>query len=110
MVDGWGLEEYGLQGVVTFIALQVRGLVMGCGCALYPQPLPRVAVFTSPFLTPSQGTTLLGLLVAVVWQASRLRGSPNQTWLGLDLKGAFTGWGEFLRYALPAAIMICLEW
>lgn len=29
---------------------------------------------------------------------------------GLSLKAAFSGWGEYLKYGVPAALMICLEW
>lgn len=56
-----------------------------------------------------QLTTLTGLLLFQIWRASRLGSDIKQTWGGFSWD-AFKGWGEYLRYGLPAAAMICLEW
>lgn len=36
--------------------------------------------------------------------------AAEQVWRGFDAKAAFSGWAEYLQFAVPAAIMICLEW
>lgn len=51
-----------------------------------------------------------GLVGVVVWRERKLRGSAEQTWTGLNLKAAFSDWQGYLKYGLPASIMICLEW
>mmetsp|Transcript_27021 Transcript_27021/g.73044 ORF Transcript_27021/g.73044 Transcript_27021/m.73044 type:complete len:618 (-) Transcript_27021:837-2690(-) len=58
----------------------------------------------------SQVTTLIMLFGYVAWRTKKLEGKPEQAWVGFDLKAAFTGWGEYLQYGVPAAVMICLEW
>ncbi|KXZ45349.1 hypothetical protein GPECTOR_56g446 [Gonium pectorale] len=42
------------------------------------------------------------------WRLCAAR-SPRATWGGLSA-GAFEGWGTYLRFALPSAAMICMEW
>eukprot|EP00967_Tisochrysis_lutea_P097958 scaffold144174_cov20-Tisochrysis_lutea.AAC.1 len=64
---------------------------------------------SSPHI-PHQVTTLIMLFGYVAWRTKKLEGKPEQAWVGFDLKAAFTGWGEYLQYGVPAAVMICLEW
>jgi ABC-type dipeptide/oligopeptide/nickel transport system permease subunit len=60
--------------------------------------------------TPVQITTLIGLFGYVIFRTKKLEGKPEQVWLGFDMKAAFSHWGEYLKFGVPAAIMICLEW
>jgi len=57
----------------------------------------------------SNAATLIGLSAFVVARAKRLAGDAKQTWTGFS-KEAFSGWGEYLQYGVPAAAHICLEW
>uniref|UniRef100_A0A383V4G4 Protein DETOXIFICATION n=1 Tax=Tetradesmus obliquus TaxID=3088 RepID=A0A383V4G4_TETOB len=53
--------------------------------------------------------TLLGLLSCVAWRAVRMEGKREQTWGGWSNE-AFADWPEYMKYGLPAAAMISLEW
>lgn len=64
-------------------------------------------------LNASHATGCLALLVYVALRASGYfleeGGKARQTWPGFSLS-ALRGWGTYLRYGLPSAIMICVEW
>ena len=37
-------------------------------------------------------------------------GLPTGTWGGFSAAAAFSKWGQYLKYGIPAMIMISLEW
>lgn len=51
--------------------------------------------------------TLLSSYVA--YRSISMKGQPGNTWGGFSKK-AFSGWGEYLSYGVPTAVMICMEW
>jgi MATE family multidrug resistance protein len=50
---------------------------------------------------------LLGGYVAC--RSISMRGQPGNTWGGFS-RQAFSGWGEYLAYGVPTAVMMCMEW
>lgn len=56
-----------------------------------------------------QAMQALLLVVYTVVRDVHLRGSLMQTFHGWSIEAA-QGWGRYLKYALPAAAMICMEW
>ncbi|KAI8471347.1 MAG: mate-domain-containing protein [Monoraphidium minutum] len=56
-----------------------------------------------------QAIQLAGLAAFAVARARRMAGDARQAWHGWSAE-AFSGWGEYLHYGLPAAAMICMEW
>jgi MATE family multidrug resistance protein len=51
----------------------------------------------------------MALVAYTAYRDLGLRGSPQQTFHGWSLE-AVQGWGRYLGYAVPAAIMLCMEW
>jgi hypothetical protein len=47
--------------------------------------------------------TLLGGYIA--WHSRAMAGSPRTTWGGFSSR-AFSGWGEYLSYGIPTAVMV----
>lgn len=57
-----------------------------------------------------QVTTLLGILGFVVWHVRRTANSPTSTWGGFSAAAATSRWGQYLRYGIPAMVMVSLDW
>ncbi len=45
----------------------------------------------------------------MAYRSISMKGKPGNTWGGFSKK-AFSGWGEYLSYGVPTAVMICMEW
>lgn len=42
--------------------------------------------------------------------SARNEGSTTATWGGFSTAAAFSKWGQYLQYGIPAMLMISLEW
>ncbi|GAX80512.1 hypothetical protein CEUSTIGMA_g7950.t1 [Chlamydomonas eustigma] len=57
-----------------------------------------------------QVTQASGILGYILWHTNHMRGSSEATWGGFSPAAAFSKWGEYLKYGIPAMLMISLEW
>lgn len=59
----------------------------------------------------SQGTACLLLLAYTAWRdiTMRINRDAAATWTKPSI-AVFQGWGKYLSYGVPAAVMICMEW
>ncbi|GAX76873.1 hypothetical protein CEUSTIGMA_g4319.t1 [Chlamydomonas eustigma] len=57
-----------------------------------------------------QVTALLGVGGYILRHSKQNWGTPNATWSEFSSQAAFSKWGQYLKYGLPAMIMISLEW
>lgn len=53
--------------------------------------------------------TALLLTLYVSWYHFQVQGRLDDTWQGWSWE-CFSGWGTYLRIALPSSIMVCMEW
>jgi len=51
-----------------------------------------------------------GAVAGAVDELDRLSALIDSTWTGLDVRGALSGWGEYLALGLPSAAMLFSEW
>ena len=52
-----------------------------------------------------------GWLVEYIMRHSKEnQGLPTATWGGFSAAAAFSKWGEYLQYGIPAMLMLSLEW
>ena len=51
-----------------------------------------------------------GLIGYLIYHTKKNIGLPTTTWGGFSLTQASSNWGDYLRYGIPAALMISLEW
>ena len=42
----------------------------------------------------------------IVWHTSKNKGLPTATWGGFSAAAAFSKWGEYLKFGIPAMLMI----
>lgn len=58
---------------------------------------------------PLQATLAILLGAYCVARDRLLHGTTAATWHGFSAK-AWTGWGQYCRFALPSVAMLCCEW